>query len=162
MRLTKRTNIAIRVLMYCAAQPGGLVTKSEIAARCAVSESHLAQVINRLAQLGYLHTQRGRGGGIALARAPEKIGVGRVIRQFETRATPDECFADGDNSCPLVPACRLRPALEAALEAFYAKLEPMTLDLLVCGNTALLGIFQSPGCARAGAEERPELTHSVY
>ena len=65
MRITKRTNIAIRVLMFCGANESRLVTKSEIAARCNTSESHLAQVINQLAQLGFLHTQRGRSGGIA-------------------------------------------------------------------------------------------------
>ena len=46
MRLTKRTNISMRVLMYCAAHEGRLVTKSEIAECCNASENHLAQVIN--------------------------------------------------------------------------------------------------------------------
>ena len=52
MRITKRTNIAVRLLMYCAVNEGRLVTKSEIASSCNVSENHLAQVINQLGQLG--------------------------------------------------------------------------------------------------------------
>ena len=75
MRITKRTNIAIRVLMFCGANADRLVTKSEIAACCNTSESHLAQVINRLAQLGFLHTQRGRSGGITLARPMNEIVI---------------------------------------------------------------------------------------
>ena len=60
MRIAKRTNIAVRLLMYCAANTNRLVTKGEIAKCCNVSENHLAQVINQLGQLGFLHTQRGR------------------------------------------------------------------------------------------------------
>ena len=73
MRVTKRTNIAMRVLMYCAVNTSRLVTKSEIAERCNASENHLAQVINQLAQLGYLATHRGRRGGIALSRPASEI-----------------------------------------------------------------------------------------
>ena len=73
MRLTKRTNISMRVLMYCAVNKGRLVTKAEIAEACNISENHLAQVINRLGQLGFLMTQRGRNGGMTLQKnAPLK------------------------------------------------------------------------------------------
>ena len=46
MRVTKRTNIAMRVLMFCAANNDRLVTKAEIAWVCNASENHLAQIIN--------------------------------------------------------------------------------------------------------------------
>ena len=53
MRITKRTNLAIRVLMFCGVNQGRLVTKAEIAERCNTSENHLAQVINQLGQMGF-------------------------------------------------------------------------------------------------------------
>ncbi|MDX1782316.1 MAG: Rrf2 family transcriptional regulator, partial [Thalassovita sp.] len=53
MRITKRTNIAIRILMFCSANAGRLVTKSEAASCCNASENHLAQVINQLGQRGF-------------------------------------------------------------------------------------------------------------
>lgn len=148
MRITKRTNIAVRVLMFCGANIDRLVTKSEIAARCNTSESHLAQVINRLAQLDFLHTQRGRSGGIALARPMSEIVIGDVFRQLESNVPIAECFADVDNTCPLVSACRLRLAIADAAEAFYAHLDDITLDSLVCDNAALLDIFMPVDCAK--------------
>lgn len=148
MRVTKRTNIAFRVLMFCGVHAGRLVTKAEIAERCNTSESHLAQVINRLAQLGYLHTQRGRAGGITLARPMAEIDVGGVFRHLEATAPLAECFADVDNTCPLVPACRLREAMAAAAEAFYAHLDTLTLDDLICQNVALAAILDPPPCAK--------------
>jgi Rrf2 family nitric oxide-sensitive transcriptional repressor len=148
MRITKRTNIAIRVLMFCGANVDRLVTKSEIAARCNTSESHLAQVINRLGQLGYLHTQRGRSGGITLARPMSEIAIGDVFRELEAGTPLAECFADVDNTCPLTEACRLRLAIADAAEAFYAHLDGITLDALVCDNDALFAIFSPEPCAK--------------
>ncbi len=146
MRITKRTNIAMRVLMYCVAHRGRLVTKHEIAQCCNASENHLAQVIHQLALMGVLSTQRGRNGGLKLARDPEDIEIGGIFRAMETRVPLVECFADVDNSCPLVAACRLRPALQEAAEAFYRRLDRITLDTLVCGNAALLAILSPEPC----------------
>ena len=146
MRITKRANIAMRLLMFCAASDGRLVTKAEIAARCNTSPSHLAQIVNRLAQLGFLRTQRGRTGGITLARPAAQIRVGEVFRRLEENTPVAECFADADNTCPLVSACRLRVALSDAAEAFYARLDAVTLDALVCDNAALLAVFSIGAC----------------
>ncbi len=148
MRITKRTNIAVRLLMYCAAHQGRLVTKSEIAEVCNISENHLAQVINQLSQLGYLNTQRGRNGGMCLGKPSDAIRIGEVFRHVEGNLPMVECFADADNSCPLTDACRLKLALRDAAQAFYASLDEITLDALVCDNTDLLKILNPVMCAR--------------
>ncbi|RBI86953.1 Rrf2 family transcriptional regulator [Rhodosalinus halophilus] len=146
MRVTKRTNIALRILMYCAMNGGRLVTKHEIAERCNASENHMAQVVNQLAQLGYLRTQRGRNGGLGLARPAAEIRVGAVFRALEAPVPIAECFADADNTCPLVEACRLRLALTDAIESFFAHLDEITLDALVCDNPALEALLSPPAC----------------
>lgn len=143
----------MRVLMYCGTHTDRLVTKSEIAERCNTSESHLAQVINRLAQLGYLHTQRGRSGGITLGRRAEEIMIGDVFRDLEHYERSEECFADMDNSCPLVAACRLRLALADAADAFFAHLDGITLDAMICDNEALFEIFAPTGCKERVARQ---------
>lgn len=148
MRITKRTNIAIRLLMYCAVQKERLVTKAEIAECCNISENHLAQVINQLSQLGYLATQRGRNGGMQLARPAERIRIGDVFRDIEGGFPIAECFADADNSCPLTEACRLRIALQDAAVAFYASLDDISLQSLVCDNVGLVKILQPVTCGQ--------------
>ena len=146
MRITKRTNIAIRLLMFCTAHQGRLVTKHEIAARCNASENHLAQVINQLAQLGVIHTQRGRNGGLNLSRSADEICIGDVFRQVEGGLPMVECFADVDNTCPLVEACRLRDALSRAGEAFYSALDGVTLESMTCDNFDLQRILAPVSC----------------
>ena len=155
MRVTKRTNIAMRVLMFCAANTGRLVTKAEIARVCNASENHLAQVINQLAQLGFLHTQRGRNGGLELSRPAGEIVIGDIFRALEAPVPLAECFADVDNTCPLTGACRLRTALRDAAEAFYATLDPITLDALLCDNAPLLAILQPGDACRTARDAAP-------
>jgi len=137
VRVTKRTNIALRLLMFCAVQPDRLVTKAEVAARCNASENHLGQIIHQLALLGFVNTRRGRKGGLALAMPASEINIGAVFRAIEAPVPMAECFADADNTCPLITCCLLRPALTAAAEAFYGTLDRITLATLTSGNTRL-------------------------
>lgn len=142
MRLTTRTNLAMRTLMFCAVNPDRIVRKAEVAAACNASENHLAQVIHMLAQKGFLRTVRGRAGGLMLSRAPETIHVGEVFRAFESNLPFTECFAGDENSCPLVSGCRLKCALSAALDAFYATLDKVSVAELVNDNGALAGLLK--------------------
>lgn len=137
MRLTTRTNLAMQTLMFCAVNAGRTVRKSEVAAACNASENHLAQVIHQLAQLGYLHTMRGRSGGLQLGQPTAQIKVGAVVRAFESGVPFTECMTGGEGNCPLVCACRLKCALSRALEAFYSVLDPLSLADLVDDNQGL-------------------------
>ncbi|PJF10920.1 Rrf2 family transcriptional regulator [Pseudorhodobacter sp. MZDSW-24AT] len=142
MRLTTRTNLAMRTLMFCAANPDRIVRKREVAEACNASENHLAQVIHLLAQSGYLHTLRGRAGGLMLGRRADQIRVGTVVRQFEASLPFAECFTGSECNCPLVGACRLKGALAQALEAFYASLDTITLAQLMQNNTDLTSLLR--------------------
>jgi Rrf2 family transcriptional regulator, nitric oxide-sensitive transcriptional repressor len=142
MRVTTRTNLAMRTLMFCAANPDKIVRKHEVAEACNASENHLAQVIHLLAQKGYLHTQRGRSGGLSLGRRAEDIRVGDVFRSFEAVLPLTECFSDTENHCPLAGVCKLKCALAEALDAFYAKLDEVTLADLVVGNDDLKSLLK--------------------
>ncbi len=112
MRLTIRTSLAMRALMYCAANPGRTVRKHDIAEACKacrVSENHLAQVVHALGQKGFLATQRGRSGGLRLGRPMQDITVGQVFRALEAEVPFAECFG-ADTECPLRPLARRLPA----------------------------------------------------
>lgn len=156
MRLTMRTNLAMRTLMFCAVNEGRTVRKHEVAEQCNASENHLAQVINTLAQLGYVDTVRGRNGGLRLGRPADLIRVGEVARVFETPVPFAECFDPETNTCPLFGNCRLQTALKAALEAFYASLDQVNLADLVEGNDGLHLLLSmqpalTPACQRPAA-----------
>lgn len=141
MRLTTRTNLAIRVLMYCAVKDGHLSRSAEIAEACNASANHLAQVVHHLHAHGFVHAARGRMGGVRLARDARAINIGEVFRIFESDVPFTECFLMETNTCPLVAACRLRSAIRRALDAFYREMDLVTLEDLVKGNYMLEEIF---------------------
>ncbi len=144
MRLTRRTNLAMRALMHCAVNDGRLVRKADIARDCNSSENHMAQVINALSQLGVLKTARGRNGGVMLARPPDQILVGQVFRQMESAVPFTECFASTKNTCPIADCCSLRDVLCGAIEAFYSTLDKISLADLIRDNRQLHAALALP------------------
>ena len=80
MRLTAFSDYTLRVLMYLAIDPAKRATIPAIAAAYAISENHLMKVVQHLAREGLVESTRGRGGGIRLARPPESIRIGAVLR----------------------------------------------------------------------------------
>ncbi|MCM5568890.1 Rrf2 family transcriptional regulator [Burkholderiaceae bacterium FT117] len=130
MRITQHTDYALRVLMYVGGNPGRLVTIAEVAERFGISRTHLMKVVNRLVRDGFLYGQRGKGGGLKLGMQAEEISVGEIIRRMEPDLNLVECF-ERRGACLVDRGCRLRRALNEALDAFLAVLDRYSLkDLL--------------------------------
>lgn len=130
MRLTTMSDYALRLLMYAAQQPERLCTIAEVAQAYAISEAHLMKVTHQLALGGWLVTVRGKGGGLRLARRPEEINLGAVVRSIEPDFSLVECFASG-STCTLTGQCRLTGVLQSALQGFMDGLDRHTLaDIL--------------------------------
>jgi Rrf2 family nitric oxide-sensitive transcriptional repressor len=155
MRLTSFTDYSLRVLMYLAADPDRRATIAEIARAYAISQHHLVKVVHSLGRAGVLANVRGRGGGIELARPPEAINVGAVVRATEGPAMPAECFAPESNACRIARACRLQAALRDAAEAFLAVLDGYTLADLTRNRAALARVLHIAPAAAATRNHRP-------
>lgn len=132
MRLTNFSDYALRVLMFAASKGRDrLITIEETAEMYDISRAHLMKVVNQLTRNGYLKAIRGRSGGLILAKQPNKIRLGDVLRVTEPDFALVECFAP-QNQCFITPRCRLRGALKEALAAFMNTLDKYTLaDLML-------------------------------
>ena len=133
MRLTRWTDYALRVLMYCVAcqareQP---VTISEVAAAHNISRSHLTKIVQELAAQGLLETTRGRGGGMRLMKPASSISIGAVVRLMETDFDMVECFNPALNTCRMDAHCVLKGVLGRATRAYLTALDGVTLADLV-------------------------------
>jgi Rrf2 family nitric oxide-sensitive transcriptional repressor len=131
MQLNLFTDYALRVLVHTAARPDRRGTSAQVAEDFGISRHHVVKVVNELQHLGYLETVRGRTGGFTLARPPEDIRLGEVVRQTEGSFRLVECFEPATSTCPLTPACGLRSALGEAMDAFFAVLDRYSLADLV-------------------------------
>jgi Rrf2 family nitric oxide-sensitive transcriptional repressor len=137
MRLTAYTDYSLRVLMYVALHPDRRPTIAEIATRFGVSKNHLMKVVHQLGVSGYVETMRGQGGGLRLARAPDAVGIGELVRRTEPDLAIAPCLQAGDTSCVITPACILRRALHEARAAFLAVLDGYSLADLVANPDPL-------------------------
>jgi Rrf2 family transcriptional regulator, nitric oxide-sensitive transcriptional repressor len=126
MRLTSFTDFALRTLMRLAGEPARSFATHEIATEFRISRNHLAKVVRDLAEGGFITTQRGVGGGFSLARPPQSITLGEIVRALEGEALV-ECFREDGGTCVLTPRCRLKTRLAAAREAFLRELDTTTL-----------------------------------
>ncbi len=130
MEFTYYTDYSLRVLIYAGLRGDQLCLISEIAEHYGISRNHLMKVVHGLARGGFIQTHRGKGGGLTLARPPEEIGLGAVVRHTEGPFRPVECFRTG-NLCVITGPCSLPKILEDASRAFLAVLDAHTLaDLL--------------------------------
>jgi Rrf2 family iron-responsive transcriptional regulator len=152
MRLTRQTNYAIRILMYCAVNKDRLSRIPEIAAAYSVSELFLFKILQPLVENGFVETVRGRNGGVRLGRPADKITLFDVVRVTEESFAMAECFGEDASDCPLIDSCGLNAALREALGAFFSVLQKHTIADLVRNRPnvgALLGIdlIQRPALA---------------
>jgi Rrf2 family nitric oxide-sensitive transcriptional repressor len=131
MRLTTFSDYALRLLMYAAAAGERLITIEETSQVYKISRGHLMKIANMLTRAGYLQGVRGRSGGLMLAKQPEDIRLGDVIRLSESDFALVECFGTG-NQCIITKRCRLPDVLNEALDAFMKSLDRYTLaDLML-------------------------------
>ena len=128
MQITKFSDYALRVLIHLAVSDAERLSTREIADQQNVSFTHLAKVAQWLASEGYVSASRGRGGGMVLARDPAEISVGQLLRRSEAGSALVECLREDGGCCALTPACGLLPILSGAQEAFFAYLDPKTLN----------------------------------
>jgi Rrf2 family transcriptional regulator, iron-responsive regulator len=137
MRLTRQTNHAIRLLMYCALRGERLSRVGDIASAYAVSELFLFKVLQPLVEAGFVETVRGRHGGIRLRRPAQAITLRAVVEVTEESFSLAECFETGVSDCPLVGECSLNGALHEALEAFLGVLARYTIADLAADRAGL-------------------------
>lgn len=82
--LSQKSRYALRALLYLAEQPEGKpVLIADIAATQQVPRKFLEAILIDLKKAGFVTSQRGRGGGYALAKGAAAISFGDVIRAID-------------------------------------------------------------------------------
>lgn len=148
MRLTVYTDYTLRVMIYLSLkyQDGKVVTIDEMAQAYGISRSHLTKIVNELSQSGFIETLRGRAGGARLARSPDRITLGEVVRMAEKDFAVVQCQDMAlEADCAVFQACNLKRGLRRAVDAFMQELDKMTFEEAVSAPAmaaSLLGMAQ--------------------
>lgn len=124
MKITQFTDYSLRLLIYLSARREKVCTVREVSEFYGISSEHLKKIVRRLTELGHINTVRGKNGGLRLAREPEQINLGQLLRHSENlNLVP--CHEQGD-TCPIT-GCKLRGVIEDARDAFLAVFDSKTL-----------------------------------
>lgn len=124
MRLTRFTDLSLRVLMYLAyIDRSRLVTVSELAEKIDWTQNHVTKVVHRLGQENWITTVRGRLGGVALQKDPSEYRLGDLVRRLEG----DEPLVDCSSPSCLFEGCLMMTYYDLGMDAFYQALNQYTL-----------------------------------
>ena len=132
MQLNLSTDIALRTLIYLG-QKDAPATIAEVAEAFDIVKTHLMKVVMALLSANLVVSERGRNGGIRLAREARDIAIGDVVRLMENNLALLYCMKEDatNDDCPLMPNCRLRKLFFNAQKAFLDTLDGSSLaDLL--------------------------------
>ncbi len=108
----------------------GPVRISEIAKRQDISVKYLEQLIIPLKQGNLIKSIRGPKGGHMLARPPDQITVGQIVRAVEGAIELVGCIENPDE-CERSGSCMTRGVWEDASKAMYEILDSMTLSKML-------------------------------
>lgn len=113
MRLSKKTDYALRALFTLVEHHGGdPIPIRELARRNDVPKKFLEQIMLAMKGRGWVDSTAGVRGGYVLARDPERITMGEVVRHFDGMLAPIECVSVADyRRCSQESVCRFRRVL---------------------------------------------------
>ena len=107
MRVSAKAEYAIKAVLDLALhQRPELIPIQDIAARQAIPQRYLEQVLLALKRSGLLTSKRGSSGGYHLTRPPEEITVGAVLRAVEGESAPFEALSRHGNGHDLIELWR--------------------------------------------------------
>jgi Rrf2 family protein len=137
MHLSARGQYGVRavIALACSYQRGPLPLR-EIVRTQETPPSYLEQILRTLRQAGLVVATRGAHGGYRLARAPQDITVGQVIRALDGPIAPVACVSEGQPAaCEQAAICPSRRAWLRLRDGIAAALDGTTIAELIDGRT---------------------------
>jgi Rrf2 family protein len=138
MRLTEQTRHALRVLAAMAVRHPDMLRVSELSAATGITEFNIFKLLKVVTKTGFVHSTRGRNGGVRLAAAPAELSVGRLVRVLEPRfqvCGPAAAMAVPDPVAEIEG--RVDQVIGRGIGAFLAELDRVTIADLITGDGLL-------------------------
>jgi len=107
----------------------GPLSLADIAEAEHLPVGYLEQLAMPLRRAGLIEGTRGAHGGYQLARAPDAMTVGQVVRALEGEVAPVECLTVDylAGTCVREPGCLSRPVWQRVKESIDQVLDSLTL-----------------------------------
>jgi len=143
MWLTTKSRYGTRLMLDLAIYgQEGPVPLSDVSKRQNISLKYLEQLIAKLKKDGYVVSQRGPFGGHQLAKRPEEISVGDIVRTLEGTTAITECAEQEQpmcGTCNKAGDCLSRWVWIEASKAMFDCLDSITVKNLIEPNVTHAG-----------------------
>lgn len=129
MRLSRKADYALRVLFTLVERWGqGPISMAALAKKNDVPKKFLEHIMLDLKSQGWVESLPGRAGGYFLAKPPEQITLGQVVRHFDGVLAPVGCVSISNyESCSQAATCRFRRVLLEIRNLTAAHMDNATL-----------------------------------
>ncbi len=134
MKISTRGRYGTRMMLDLAAHHDqGPTPLREIAKRQDLSVKYLEQLIIPLKAAGYIRSVRGARGGYTLARKPDKISIGQIIKVLEGGLSLVDCVED-PKVCEREKNCPTRDIWLRMSERLMEELSSLSLSDVLDGK----------------------------
>ncbi len=106
--ITRKTDYAIRCVLYLAESQSDIVMMSDIAEEREIPRSFLAKILQQLAKAGIVKSTRGIKGGFSLAKKPADVSMLDVVEAMEGPVAMNICAVE-KGRCSLKSICSAHP-----------------------------------------------------
>lgn len=130
MKLSKKSDYALRAMIYLSMNyKNGAVQIKEISAKEKIPQKFLENILLTLRKVGILNSKVGIKGGYELARSPDLITLGEVIRVLDGAIAPVDCVSKiSYKPCSEEVTCVIRGVMMDIRNAIADVLDTMTFD----------------------------------
>jgi len=143
MRLTTKSRYGLRMVLDLALYGGDIpVPLHDIATRQNISLKYLEKLIRNLRAGGLVQSMRGASGGHMLARSPEEITVGQIVRLLEDCTALTECAENPGRicgTCTRAGDCLSQWVWIEASRALFDRLDRITIAQLMQNRSQIIG-----------------------
>ena len=152
--LTAKGKYGLKALAHLATLSAGQMAQAvEIADANSIPKKFLDAILGELRNAGIVYSKKGPGGGYMLARAPNEIKIGQVVRTLDGPIAPIACASrtayQPCADCENVRRCTVRLAMVKVRDAMSEILDSMTLaDMLSINDGRKFGDGRSSGNSR--------------
>ena len=129
--LTAKGKYGLKALVYLAQMPPGqLALVSDVAQANNIPKKFLDAILGELRNAGIVQSRKGKGGGYRLARLPEEVKVGSIVRVLDGPLAPIPCAShtryEACDDCE-VTTCQVRHMMLDVRNAIAEVLDKTTL-----------------------------------
>lgn len=133
MKVSYKGDYALKTLLELAINYNkGVLSIQELAKKGDIPEKFLEQVLLILKKGGFVDSKRGVSGGYFMAKSPDSITVGDVIRFIEGPVEPIACAGKNDyDACKDFKSCILREVWSQVYTATSLVIDTITFAELI-------------------------------